>query len=57
MTGPGELIKVGANGTRTIVSNALDHPTALLIGRHGAIYVTNHGTANSGGELLRLIGT
>jgi hypothetical protein len=26
------------------------------IGHHGAVYVTNNGTSNSGGELLRLVG-
>jgi hypothetical protein len=57
LSGPGELIKVSPNGTRTIVSDQLDHPTALLIGRRGVVYVTNHGTTAGGGELLRLIGT
>lgn len=56
LSGPGELIKVSPDGTRTIVSDKLDHPTALLIGRRGVLYVTNHGTTNSGGELLRLVG-
>jgi hypothetical protein len=57
MAGPGMLIKVARDGTRTTVSDALNRPTALLIGRHGAIYVTNDGLSNQGGELLRLLGT
>lgn len=57
LSGAGELIRITPNGARTVVSNALDHPTALLIGRHGAIYVTDHGTLTGGGELLRLIGS
>lgn len=56
LSGPGVLLAVSPSGARTTVSSALDHPTALLIGRHGAIYVTNHGTTAGGGELLRLIG-
>jgi hypothetical protein len=56
LSGPGALVKVSPTGVRTTVSSSLDHPTALLIGRHGAIYVTNHGTTAGGGELLRLVG-
>jgi hypothetical protein len=57
LSGPGVLLEIAPSGVRTVVSDALDHPTALLIGRHGAIYVTNHGTIAGGGELLRLLGT
>jgi hypothetical protein len=56
LSGAGALIRVSPNGTRTTVSDALNRPTAILIGRHGAVYVTNNGTSNSGGELLRLVG-
>jgi hypothetical protein len=31
-------------------------PEPRTIGHHGAVYVTNNGTSNSGGELLRLVG-
>jgi hypothetical protein len=54
VSGAGVLIKVSPNGERTTVSDDLSRPTALLIGHHGAVYVTNNGTTNSGGELLRL---
>lgn len=57
LSGPGALIKVAPDGTRTTVANDLHVPTALLIGRHGAIYVVNEGTSPGGGEVLRLLGT
>ena len=56
LSGPGVLVKVSPNGARTTLSDALNRPTALLVGHHGAVYVTNNGTSNSGGELLRLVG-
>jgi hypothetical protein len=55
LSGPGALIKVSPSGARTTVADDLSQPTALMIGHHGVIYVTNNGTTATDGQLLRLI--
>lgn len=53
-SGPGALIRVAADGTRTTVLSAgLSRPTALAIGDDGAIYISNRGTSIGTGEVLR----
>lgn len=51
--GPGALIHVAPDGTRTTVTTALFHPTAVLIGDDGSVYVSNRGSGIGAGEVLR----
>jgi len=56
-SGPGELIRVDPDGTRTtILREGLVRPTSLVIARSGAIYVTNNGIAAGAGEVIRVTG-
>jgi hypothetical protein len=52
--GPGRLTKVAPDGTRTLITSALNHPTAVLVGNDGAIYVSNNGNLATVGEVLRI---
>jgi hypothetical protein len=52
--GPGALIKVATDGTRTAITRALNHPTAVLVGAEGVIYVSNNGDLAGLGEVLRI---
>jgi hypothetical protein len=51
--GPGSIIRIEADGTRTPIVTDLVQPTGLAVGSDGSIYVSNRGTA-SGGEVLRI---
>ena len=53
--GPGLLIRVDRDGTRTVVSAALANPTGVLVGPDGAIYVSNRGNLADVGEVLRIV--
>jgi hypothetical protein len=54
-SGPGALIRVAPDGTRTTLASAgLSRPTALALGEDGAFYVSNRGTSIGTGEVLRL---
>ena len=52
--GPGKLIRVAPDGTRTTITAALNHPTGVLVGNDGAIYVSNNGNLPAVGEVLRI---
>jgi glucose/arabinose dehydrogenase len=52
--GPGRLLKVAPDGTRTTVLGDLDRPTSVAIGSEGELYVTNHGITAGAGEVLRI---
>ncbi len=54
MEGPGRLIAVSPDGTRTTRLDNLVYPTAVLVGRDDDLYVTNVGTTSGQGQLLRL---
>jgi hypothetical protein len=54
LLGPGVLIRVAPDGTRTTVLAGLDRPTSVAVGTDQALYVTNHGLSVGGGEVLRL---
>jgi hypothetical protein len=54
LLGPGQLIRVAPDGTRTTVIAGLDRPTSVTVGPDGALYVTNHGLSAGGGEVLRI---
>ena len=51
--GPGALINVAPDGTRTTITTALFHPTAVLVGADGSVYVANRGSGIGVGEVLR----
>jgi hypothetical protein len=51
--GPGALINVAPDGTRTTITTALFHPTAVLVGADGSVYVANRGSGIGLGEVLR----
>ena len=52
--GPGRLTRVAPNGTRTLITEALNRPTSVLVGDDGAIYVSNNGVSVGTGEVLRI---
>ena len=54
LAGPGNLIRVTPDGTRTTILAGLDRPTSVTVGPDDAVYVTNHGLSVGGGEVLRL---
>jgi len=54
LLGPGELIRVAPDRTRTTVTAGLDRPTSVAVGPDGALYVTNHGLSVGGGEVLKV---
>lgn len=52
--GPGRILRVRPDGSRSELIGGLDHPTSLLVDRHGTVFVTNKGLAVLGGEVLRV---
>jgi hypothetical protein len=52
--GPGRLTKVAPNGTRTVITTALNRPTSVVMGDDGALYVSNNGVSVGTGEVLRI---
>ena len=55
--GPGLIVKVAPNGTRTTLETgaALQQPAGLAIGKDGALYVSNKTVTPGGGEVLRIL--
>ena len=54
LNGPGSIVKIAKDGTRTTITTGLTHPTSLLLGERGALYVTNNGDKAAIGEVLRV---
>jgi hypothetical protein len=54
LLGPGKLIRVAPDGTRTTVLEGLTRPTSVAVGSDGARYVTNNGLSPGAGEVLRI---
>lgn len=52
--GPGRLTRVAPNGTRSLVTEALNRPTSVVVGDDGAMYVSNNGVSVGTGEVLRI---
>jgi hypothetical protein len=52
--GPGLLVRVAPDGTRSVVTAALTHPTSVTVGPDGALYVSNNGDVPGIGEVLRI---
>jgi hypothetical protein len=55
LNGPGSLIRVAPDGTRSTVLDNLTAPTSIAIGRDGALYVTNFGVTAGAGQVLRVV--
>ena len=53
--GPGLLIRVAPDGTRTTLSSTLINPTGVVVGPDGAVYVSNRGNLAGVGEVLRIV--
>jgi hypothetical protein len=53
--GTGALVHVAPDRTRTVVADQLANPTSVLVGRDGAVYVTNRGVEPGAGEVLRFV--
>jgi hypothetical protein len=51
--GPGQLVHVAVDGTRTTVVQDLSGPTGVLIGPDGSVYISNRGNLPDVGEVLR----
>jgi DNA-binding beta-propeller fold protein YncE len=54
LLGPGKLIRVTPDGTRTTVLEGLTRPTSVAVGPDGAVYVTNNGLSAGAGQVLRI---
>jgi hypothetical protein len=54
LNGPGRVIRVAQDGTRTVVIDDLTRPTSILVDGDGVIYVTNFGISAGSGEVLRI---
>jgi hypothetical protein len=55
-TGPGSLIRVASDGSRTTLIAGLSRATGLAVGPDGAIYISHRGLSVGTGEVLRIRG-
>lgn len=53
--GPGRVLKVAPDGTRTVVYAELERPAGLLVADDGTLYVSNRSTSVLTGEVLRIV--
>jgi glucose/arabinose dehydrogenase len=52
----GALLRLNPDGTReTLLEEGLVSPTAVAIGKDGAVYIANHGEESGLGEVLRVV--
>jgi DNA-binding beta-propeller fold protein YncE len=52
--GPGALVRVAHDGTRSTLTTELFQPTGVIVGPDGSVYVSNKGTLPAEGEVLRI---
>lgn len=53
--GPGALIHIAPDGTRSTITTELFQPTGVTVGKDGSVYVSNKGTLTGLGEVLRIV--
>ncbi|WP_166815927.1 ScyD/ScyE family protein [Luteimonas yindakuii] len=53
--GPGQILRIAPDGSRSLVLGNLDRPTSLVVGPDQALYVANRGITAMGGEVLRVV--
>ena len=54
LAGPGSLVRVAPDGTRSTVLDNLTAPTSTAVAPDGTLYVTNFGTTAGQGQVLRV---
>jgi hypothetical protein len=54
LAGPGSLVRVAPDGSRSTVVDNLTAPTSTAVAPDGTIYVTNFGTTAGQGQVLRV---
>jgi len=54
-SGPGVLIRVAPDGSRTVLTNELFQATGVLAAPDGSVYVSHHGNEAGLGEVLRIV--
>jgi hypothetical protein len=54
LAGPGSLVRVAPDGTRSTVLDGLSAPTSTAVAPDGTLYVTNFGTTAGRGQVLRV---
>lgn len=52
--GPGQLIRVATDGTRSVLVEGLSRPTSVVVDDDGTIFISNRGTSVGTGEVLRI---
>lgn len=52
--GPGEVVRVEQNGSRTTASTGLERPTSIAFDPDGNLYISNRGNMPNVGEVLRV---
>jgi hypothetical protein len=52
--GPGVIVRIAPNGTRSVVIGGLTRPTSLVVDSDGTIYVSNRGVSIGTGEVLKI---
>jgi hypothetical protein len=52
----GRVVRVGPDGSRSVIADGLFFPTGITVGRDGEVYVSNCGVCAGQGEVLRFAG-
>ena len=52
--GFGRVLRIEADGTRSLMIDGLIRPTSILVDSEGTVYVTNRGVSIGTGEVLRI---
>jgi hypothetical protein len=55
-TGPGSLLRVAADGTRSPIIEGLSQPTSVKVGPEGAVYLTVNSVSPGMGQVVRVVG-